>query len=161
MNQRTGNPKAQESETRVVDFNEVREKKLEQKRRRTERILFRNLVAVYSVGKDSKPYPVDLIELSEDGCSFQVPLDPTSENPIKNDEIPLRIYFSQDTYLEIFVKIVNARPSIENNVRTIRYGCQVDQSIKAYQAYQLFVRFLKQYALFAHRDLGKASAFYL
>jgi hypothetical protein len=161
MAQKIGSSVESGLENRVVDFNEAREKRLEQKRRRTERILFRNLVSVYSITENSKPFPVDLIEVSEAGCSFQVLADAPTSGLVKRDEIPLRIYFSQDTYLEIFVKIMNSRPSIEKNRRYVRYGCEIDKNVKSYAAYQLFVQFLKQYALHAHRDMGNISAFYL
>ncbi len=161
MTQRIGSSKENNLENRVVDFNEAREQRLEQKRRRTERILFRNLVSVYSITENSTPYPVDLIEVSESGCSFQVLADAPTSGLVKRDEIPLRIYFSQDTYLEIFAKIVNSRPSIEKNRRYVRYGCEIDKNVKSYAAYLLFVQFLKEYAVHAHRDLGNASAFYL
>jgi hypothetical protein len=161
MSQKIGNNKEVTPENRVVDFNQAREQRLEQKRRRTERILFRNLVSVYSMSEDSKPFPVDLIEVSEDGCSFQVLADAPTSSLVKKDEIPLRIYFSQDTYLEVFAKIKNSRPSIEKNRRYVRYGCEIAKNVKSYAAYQLFVQFLKQYVVHAHRDLGSASAFYL
>ncbi|MEO5970352.1 MAG: PilZ domain-containing protein, partial [Bdellovibrionia bacterium] len=154
MAQRIGSSKETSSENRIVDFNEAREQRLEQKRRRTERILFRNLVSVYSLTEHDKLFPVDLIEVSEDGCSFQILADAPTSGLIKRDEIPLRIYFSQDTYLEIFAKIVNSRPSIEKNRRYVRYGCKIDKTVKSYAVYQLFVQFLKQYAVHAHRDLG-------
>jgi hypothetical protein len=161
MTQRFGSGNENDSENRVVDFNEARELRLEQKRRRTERILFRNLVSVYSMDENSKPFPVDLIEISETGCSFQVLADAPTSSLIKKQEIPLRIYFSQDTYLEIFAKVMNSRASIEKNRRYVRYGCEIDKSVKSYTTYRLFVQFLKQYSIDAHRDLGNTTAFYL
>ena len=137
------NSREKSPDNRVVDFNDAREKRLEQKRRRTERILFRNLVSVYSITEDSKIFPVDLIEVSEEGCSFQVLADAPTSGLIKRDEIPLRIYFSQDTYLEVFVKIVNSRPTIEKNRRYVRYGCAIDKTVKSYAVYQLFVQFFR------------------
>jgi hypothetical protein len=161
MTQRIGSKKETENENRVVDFNQAREKRLEQKKRRTERILCRNLVSIYSVSDGSKPFPVDLIEVSEGGCSFQVPDDSQSNSLVKKDEIPLRIYFSHDTFLEIFVKIIHSSPSIELNRRFIRYGCDIDKTVKSYEVYKMFVQFLKGYSIHAHRDLGNSSAFYL
>ena len=148
---------------KVVDFNQVKEKHLEEKRRRTERIFFKNLIGVYSVIGQGKMQPVDLVDISEDGCSFQIPLNLRNPSPWpqKSKELPLRLYFSQDTYLEIFARIVNSRPSIEKNRRYVRYGCEIDKTVKSYAVYQLFVQFLKQYAVHAHRDLGNATAFYL
>jgi hypothetical protein len=146
----------------VVDFTRVRAQKLEEKRRTTERIFFKQLLSVYSVIGHSSMFPIELIDLSEDGCSFQIPYDPN--NPWPKDataDLPLRIYFSQDTYLEVRARIQNSRPSIENNRRYVRYGCSVDKSTQSYAAYQQFVRFLKTYSEHAHKDRGDVSVFYL
>lgn len=145
----------------VVDFNEVRSQKLEEKRRRTERIFFKHLLSVYSVAGKSSLRAIEFIEMSEQGCSFQVPYDTQNPWPKDLSELPIRIYFSQDTYLEIFVKIQNSRPSIENNQRYVRFGCLVDRSVKSYSAYVQFVQFLKLYSEHCHKDAGDLSVFYL
>jgi hypothetical protein len=161
MTQRTGNSGSGETTLEsVVDFNQAREQRLEEKRRNTERIFFRNLIGVYSVTGHSKMQPIELIDVSEEGCSFQLPCDPERNWPTSN-ELPIRLYFSQDTYLEIIVRIQNSRPSIENGARFVRYGCMVDKELKSYPAYRAFVTFLKQYSEHAHKDMGDVSVFYL
>lgn len=148
--------------SQVVDFAEVRERRLEEKRRKNERIFFKNLLSVYTVVGDSKILPIELIDVSEEGCSFQLPHDTKRVWPNDaNAEIPLRLYFSQDTYLEVFVKIMNSRPCIENQARYIRYGCVIDPSTTAYPAYQQFVRFLKLYSEASHKDNGGVTVFYI
>jgi hypothetical protein len=163
MPQRTGNNSEAASNTpqQVVDFSEVRALKMEEKRRATERIFFKQLLSVYSVIGTSTMSPIEFIDLSEDGCSFQIPYD--AENPWPKDsaDVPLRIYFSQDTYLEIRCKVQNSRPSIENNRRYVRFGCSVEKETQSYAAYQQFVRFLKMYSEHAHKDLGDVTVFYL
>jgi hypothetical protein len=109
----------------------------------------------------SKMMPIELIDVSEDGCSFQIVHDPENVWPTTSGEIPIRLYFSQDTYLEIHIRIQNSRPSIENNSRYVRFGCTVEKDLKSYPAYQLFVKFLKLYAEHAHKDMGDVSVFYL
>ena len=145
----------------IVDFNEVRAQKLEEKRRKTERIFFKHLLAVYSVAGNASMFPIELIDVSEEGCSFQVPFNPDKPWPNDANEVPLRLYFSQDTYLEVRVQIQNSRPSIENNARYTRFGCTVDKDTAAYSAYQQFVRFLKLYSEHAHKDKGDVTVFYL
>jgi hypothetical protein len=157
---RTGND-GQTPKSTVIDFNEVRAQKLEEKRRTTERIFFKQLLSVYSVIGNSSMCPIEFIDLSEEGCSFQIPYDAKNPWPKDSNDVPLRIYFSQDTYLEIRVKIQNSRPSIENNRRYVRFGCLVDQNTKSYAAYLQFVRFLKTYAEQSHKDTGDVSIFYL
>ena len=143
-----------------LDLGEVRAQKQEEKRRNTERVLFRNLLSVYSVVGDTSMCPIELIEVSEDGCSFQVPFRPEKPWPASAIELPLRLYFSQDTFLEVKMTIVNSRPSIDHGDRYIRYGCSVDKQGPAYAAYQQFVRFLKLYADQSRQDTGGVKVFY-
>lgn len=165
MPHRTGNGSSNQINSttgqHVVDFGQVRAQKLEEKRRTTERIFFKQLLSVYSVIGNSAMCPIEFIDLSEEGCSFQIPYD--AENPWPKDsaDLPIRIYFSQDTYLEIRVKIQNSRPSIENNRRYVRFGCSVEKTTQSFAAYQQFVRFLKTYSEHAHKDMGDVSVFYL
>ncbi len=146
---------------RVIDFNEVRAQRLDEKRRKTERIFFKHLLSVYSVLGNSEMCPIELVDISEHGCSFQVPYDPARPWPKDLNEVPLRLYFSQDTYLEIHVKIQNSRPAIERNTSFMRYGCSIDQTTGSYNAYQQFVKFLELYAEHSHKDLGDVTVFYL
>ncbi len=159
MPQRTGNNG--EGIQQVVDFNEARAQKMDEKRRKTERIFFKHLLGVYSVTGNSQMRPIELIEVSEDGCSFQVPFDTAKPWPSDSTDLPVRLYFSQDTYLSITVKIVNANQAIDNSARYMRYGCSIDKTISSYPTYQQFVRFLKLYSEHAHRDMGDVSVFYL
>ncbi|MGK5087801.1 PilZ domain-containing protein [Bdellovibrionota bacterium FG-2] len=149
------------TEKQVIDFGEVRTKRLEEKRRKTERIFFKHLLNVYSVIGNGVIQPIEICDISEEGCSFQVPFNSNSPWPTTTDNVPLRLYFSQDTYLEVFVTIQNSRPAIENNARYMRYGCSVHQTTASYAAYQQFVKFLKLYAEQSHKDLGDATVFYL
>ena len=163
MTQRTGDGMQGNvhADSQVIDFNQARENRLAEKRRANERIFFRNLLSVFSIVGPGKMTPIDLIEVSEDGCSFQIPHNPEAIWPNHTNRIPIRLYFSPDTYLEIQVKIQNSKPSIENQNRYIRFGCSVDQSTQSYPAYQSLVRFLKVYSEQAHKDLGEVSVFYL
>jgi hypothetical protein len=147
--------------TAVVDFGQARAQKLEEKRRKTERIFFRHLISVYSVVADTAMCPIELIDVSEDGLSFQIPYDAERPWPADLHEIPIRLYFSQDTYLEILARIENSSPGIENHARYVRFGCAVDREMSWYPAYQQFVRFLHAYSEHAHKDKGDISIFYL
>ena len=149
------------STQQVVDFNEARAQKMDEKRCKTERIFFKHLLGVYCVSGNAQMRPIELIEVSEEGCSFQVPFDAKNPWPTDDGEIPLRLYFSQDTYIPVHIKIQNARPSIEEGSRYMRYGCKVDQNYTSYPAYQQFVKFLKLYSEHAHKDKGDVSIFYL
>lgn len=157
----SGSKKNNTSKKQVINFTEIRSQRLQEKRKHTERIFFKNLLSVYSITDKGRPFPIELIDLSEEGCSFQI--QHNVENPWPQDtrEIPVRLYFSKETFLEILVKIKNSSPSIEKGIRSIRYGCVVDTKTQSYVAYQAFVRFLKLYAEQAHKDTGKVTAFYI
>lgn len=146
---------------KVVDFSQVRSQKLEEKRRKTERILFQNLLGVFCQVEDSRIKELQLVDVSEEGCSFMVPFDTKNPWPNTSGELPIRLYFTQETYLLVRAKIVNSRPCIENGARYVRYGCTIDQTLQSYEAYRQFVRFMKAYSEQAHKDSGKDSVFYI
>ena len=154
-------PKDQQAEETIVDFSEFRAKKLEEKRRKTERIFFKQILGMYSVVGNEEMRAVELVDVSEEGCAFQVPFDPNDPWPKNMEQIPVRLYFSQDTYLQLHLEIMNSRPCIEEGRRYTRYGCKVDKSLTAYETYAQFVKFLTLYAQHAHKDKGKATVFYL
>jgi len=148
----------------VVDFTEIRAQRLEEKRRKTERILFNQMLGVYCVvgdPSDNRIKAIEMIDISEDGLAFQVPVDPKRPWPSNDKELTLRLYFSQDTYLPVRVRIQNARALIDQGVRYQRFGCAIDTTVSSFSAFTQFVRFLKLYAEHAHKDQGDASVFYL
>jgi hypothetical protein len=146
---------------KVIDFNQVRSQKMDEKRRKTERIIFQNLLGVYCVTGNAQMRQLQLVDVSEQGIAFVVPFDVKSPWPRETEELPVRLYFTQDTYLPIQIQVVNSRPSIENGQRFVRYGCTVNTSLQSYETYCQFVRFLKSFSEQAHRDSGKDSVFYL
>lgn len=146
---------------RVVDFNRKREERLEDKRRKTERIFFQHILGIYCVTGQSDLQQVEVVDVSEDGCAFQVPVSDKIAGPKEKDNVPLRIYFSQDTYLPVIVTVQNSAQVITEGRRYIRYGCKVDKGVASYEAFRQFVLFLHLYAEHAHKDAGKVSFFYL
>jgi len=145
----------------LVDFGKAREQKIEEKRRKTERVFFKNLLAVYCVTANDAMAAVDLVDVSEDGLAFQVRFDAKNPWPKDFNELPIRLYFSADTYLEVGVRIQNSRQTIENGARLVRYGCTIDKEWSSYEAYLQFVRFLKLYAEHNHRDVGDLRVYHI
>ena len=161
MAQKFGNSgNGNNSTDRIIDFGKVRQEKLEEKRKDTERVFFNNLINVCTLTNNSHPRPIDLIDVSEEGCSFQIPYDQKNIWSESADEIPIRLYFSQNTYLEIHVKIQNSTPCIDKNSRYIRFGCTVAKELSSYNTYQTFVRFLKLYSENAHTERRQSSTSY-
>ena len=146
---------------RIFNFSEIRKNRLDDKRRKTERIFFKQVLGVYCVIGDAKPHPVELVDVSEEGCAFQVPFNPNKPWPDELQALNMRLYFSQDTYLPVRLRIKNSRPYIEQGVRYIRFGCEVDQSFSSYEAYKQFIKFLGLYSEHVHKDEGNVTLFYL
>lgn len=145
----------------VVDFNEAREQKLEEKRRKNERVLLKNMLGIYCVTEDEKIRAIDVIDVSENGLSFQLVFDPAHPWPRDEKDVGLRLYFTQDTYLPLRVQILNSRPVIDHGIRYVRYGCSIDPTLSSAETFKSFVTFLKAYSENAHRDLGDVTLFYL
>jgi hypothetical protein len=156
-----GAPALGEESGELVDFGKAREQKIEEKRRKTERVFFKNLLAVYCVTANDAMAGVDLVDVSEDGLAFQIRFDAKNPWPKDFTELPVRLYFSEDSYLEIGVRIQNSRQTIEGGTRLVRYGCTVDKEWSSYEAYLQFVRFLKMYAEHNHRDVGNVRVYRL
>lgn len=148
----------------VVDFNEARKDRLEEKRRKTERIFFKQILGVYAVTADPKEglRSVEIVDVSADGLAFLTPFNARDPWP-KDDEkeIVFRIYFSQDTYLPLMLKIENAAPCIHEGDKYTRVGCSIDKSVISSEAFDAFVKFMELYSIHAHKDTGKVSLFYL
>ena len=164
MSQGTGSSGKPEQEnngtSEVVDFSKIREQKLDEKRRKTERIFFKQILGVYSVSEDHMRQ-IELVDVSENGCAFLTPFNENDPWPAESTKMPIRIYFSQDTYISIGVEIKNSTPFIEDGIRKVRFGCEIKKDTVSYETYKLFIKFLNSYAKNAHKDNGQVSHYYL
>lgn len=148
-------------EGRVISFNKAREAKIEERRRKYERILFKHILGVYCVAEGKGLKAVELVDVSAEGMSFQLPQDSKNlEGMSAGAELTFRFYFSQDTYIPVVVKLVNSRSCIENGQKYVRFGCEVDKRPQSYEAYKLFVTFLSKYAETSHVDTGDLKFFF-
>ncbi len=138
----------------VVSLDQFRNRKQEEKKRTTERIFFNQLMGVYSVIQPGKMVPIELIDVSEGGLSVQVPFNQEKVWPTQATDIPIRLYFSSESFMEIKVDVKNSRPTIEGGTRYIRFGCSVQMEQRSYEAWQKFVTFLKIYSEVSERDSG-------
>ncbi len=145
----------------IVNFDEARAQKLEEKRKSTERLFFKNLISAYSVVDERALVPIEFLELSETHCTFQVPYDPSFPIASLGGPLPIRIYFSQSTYLELQTLVKSERQMIERGQRLIRFTCEIDRTSRSYETFIKFVHFLKSYSENLHKDLGDTTAFYL
>ena len=145
----------------IIDFISVRKEKIAKKRRKTERLFLKNILNINCVTSEYKARSVEIVDISEDGCSFRIPLDVKCPWPTKRDGLTLRFYFSKSTFLPISLSIKHSTPLIQNGVKYIKNGCSIDKSMSSYNTFKQFVNFLKLYSENAHIGHGKATAFYI
>ena len=143
--------------TEVINLDLFRSRKQEEKQRKTERIFFHNLVGVYAVVQPGKMVPVDLIDVSQEGLAIQVPYQSDKVWPTNTNDVPIRLYFSSDSFMEINVDVKNTRATIDGGVRYLRYGCAVNSTHRAYEAWAKFVGFLHSFSEVSEKDTGNIS----
>lgn len=145
----------------VINFTRARDAKIEEKRRRYERILFKHILGVYCVAEGQGLKAVELVDVSTEGLSFQLPLHSKNlESLATGSEVTFRFYFSQETFVPILVKVMNDRQCIEDGQKYVRFGCVVDTTSQSYETYKLFVMFLSKYAETAQQDKGDLKFFF-
>lgn len=147
--------------SKVIDFGKVREKRIEEKRRQYERVLFKNVLGAYGVAEGEGLRAIELVDVSATGMSFQLPSYSKNLDGLKvGKEMIFRLYFSEDTYIPMGIKILNRRPCIENGNTYERFGCAIDTNMQSYGTYKTFVEFLTKYAESAHQDKGDLKLFF-
>lgn len=148
-------------ESKVIQLDSYKKQKQDDRRKTTERIFMTHVLGVYCVFGNNNLHQIELVDLSEGGCSFQVPFSAERKWSQPGDRMPLRLYFNQDSYLEINVTVKNSTPLIQNGMKMSRYGCEVDANSSSFQTYTAFVKFLKLYADQAKSDGGKVNVYFV
>jgi len=138
----------------IINLNQVRNRKQEEKQRKTERIFFHDLIGVYGVMTGDRLIPIELADVSEEGLGFQLPYREEKKWPLDMTDQRIRLYFSEESFMEVVVNIKNSRPVIDSGDRYVRYGAEIASDHKTYNAWKKFVGFLKAYADVSQRDSG-------
>ncbi|MGE3611103.1 MAG: PilZ domain-containing protein [Bacteriovoracaceae bacterium] len=149
---------------KVVDFNEKRKKTIEQKRRTFERVVFQEFLGVYSVVDDQgSGYPISLVDISEEGCQFQLPFSLKAKNKFKSGtEVSLKIYFTKGSYLPAVVTVRHASEYIDKDGEAwLRLGGDFDTNLPSFKALSSFIHFIYQYAEFSCVDKGESKVYFL
>lgn len=149
---------------KVVDFSEKRKKTIEQKRRTFERVVFQEFLGVETVIDDQGAgFPVKLIDISGEGCQFQVPFSMKAKNQFKSGtELTLKLYFTKGTYLPAVVTLRHASEYIDKDGDAwLRIGGAFDTSLPSFKALASFIDFIYQYAEFSCVDKGESKVFFL
>jgi len=149
------------NEQSVINLDQFRTRMTAEKKRKTERIFFNNLVGVYGLVQPGKMIPVNLIDVSEGGLAIQLPYptEATGDKVWPKDSVglPIRLYFSADSFMEVLVDVKNSTPLVENGSKYMRYGCEVQTDQRAHHAWVNFVSFLRSYSDISERDNGNIS----
>lgn len=149
---------------KVLDFVGKRKENIEQKRRSFERVLFQNFLGAYTViDQDGTNYPVDLIDISHDGCQFQVPWNAKKDAVLpEGHEVTLRVYFTQSSYIPVSVEIKRSQEQVSTDGRVfMQYGCQFDKTTTSFEAMQSFIDFMYKFSEFSCIDKGDQRVYFL
>lgn len=149
---------------KLLDFVEKRKENVEKKRRSFERILFQNFLGAYSViNENGTIYPVTLVDISQDGCLFQVPWNPGRDKKFADDlELSMRMYFTKKSYIPVILKVKYGKESIGEDGRTyMHYGCEFDKSMSSFEAMSNFINFLYSFAEHSSIDKGDQKVYFL
>ena len=150
---------------KILNFTEKRKLNVEKKRRTYERIMFKNLMGIYSAieGKEAIS-AIELIDISKDGCLIQIPWTPMSkeENAWQSgDDLKLRFYFTKDSYLPAITRVKRAQEYVEKGRSYLRYGLEFDKSVTTFEALKSFIDFLYKYAEFSSADKDESKVHFI
>ena len=147
----------------ILSFSEGREKHIKEKRRQFERIVFNNFIGVHQeIRKDQLIIPVELIDISTDGCLFQIPNQRTLLPAIEvGEEIVLRMYFTKSTYLPIFIIVKHYRNKLKDTINFSQYGCKFNTEPPSFKAMASFIEFLQNYSEYSSIDRDETKTWFL
>jgi uncharacterized ubiquitin-like protein YukD len=151
-------------EKKVFNFSDKRKETIEKKRRQFERVVFEEFLGVYSViDDDGSSYPVKLIDVSYEGCQFQIPFSAKAKNQYKaGQDLDLKFYFTKGSYLPVVVKLKHIQEYIDKDgVAYLRIGGVFDSTLPSFNAIRKFIDFIYQYAEFSCIDKGERKVFFL
>ncbi len=146
------------SNGKLVQISDLRKEKQDEMRRNYERVLFKQILGCYTLIEKLGLKGVEMLDISQSGCSFQMPVEDGAFNP--GEEIDFRFYFSNDTFLPAKLTIKRVAKVSQFNRDYWQYGAIFDKSLSSFTALQKFVDFIGSYAENAKEDKGDARAFF-
>ncbi len=149
---------------KVVDFSEKRKQSIEQKRRSFERVVFQEFLGVETVIDDQGAgFEVKLLDISGEGCQFQVPFTMKAKNQFKSDtEVTMKLFFTKGTYIPAVVTVRHASEYIDQDGNAwLRLGGEFDTSLPSFKALASFINFIYQYAEYSCLDRGESKVYFL
>jgi len=148
---------------KVLDFANKREQNIEKKRRQFERVVFQNFLGAYSViDQGGSLFPVSLVDVSHDGCLFQIPWNFKESDPMRDGtEMTMRMYFTESSFVPVLLTIKNSREYIAEDGQTyLQYGCEFDKSVPSFKAVESFIDFMYNFAEVSTVDRQEKKVFF-
>lgn len=152
------------SDNKVINFQAKREENIEKKRRSFERICFNNFMGAYSVVEsDGYSYPINMVDISRDGLSFNVPWNEKTDSKLKlGDDLKLKVYFTKGSYIPVIVKIRHsALTEGADGVTYMQYGCEFDKSMHSFKAMEQFINFIYTFSEYSVVDNGEMKSLFI
>jgi hypothetical protein len=146
------------SDSKVVQFTQVRQEKQESLRRSYERVLFNRILGCYTVLEKLGLKSVEMRDISKSCCSFRMPADAGAFQ--LEEEVDFRFYFSNSTFVPTRLTIKRVTQAIENGVKYNDFGCTFDQSLSTYAAIEKFIEFINAYSMAAKEDKGELQVWF-
>jgi hypothetical protein len=138
------------SKVSIIDLNDYRKNKNEERRREYERVLFNRILGVYSFAEKTGLHHVEVVDISYSGIKFR---EDSPDHPLKlSQKIALRFYFTPSSYLRLVVEVKRTTPFKEEDREGLEYGCVLDKNTKSYDVIRQLISFMYKYAEIACQD---------
>lgn len=152
------------SMSKVIDFQAKRNESIEKRKRSFERVLFTEFLGSYAeIDENGTKFSVMMIDISRDGCLFQVPFAKASMDYFKNQKsLTVRIYFTKEDFLPLEIEVKHLNEYIDQRGDAyIRVGGEFDQQAPSFKAFQPFIEFIYKFAEFSCVDKGESKVYFL
>ena len=150
--------------SKVIDFQQKRQDSIEKRKRSFERVLFKEFLGTYAeIDNNGTKYSVGLVDISRDGCSFQVPFTEGSKDQFANNkDVTIRVYFTKDDFIPLVINVKHASEYIdEKGDAYMRFGGVFDKGLPSFQAFEPFIEFIYKFAEFSCIDKGESKVYFL
>ncbi|MDP7319873.1 MAG: PilZ domain-containing protein [Bacteriovoracaceae bacterium] len=150
--------------SKVIDFQEKRNESIEKRKRSFERVLFTEFLGSYAeIDENGTKFSVTMVDISREGCLFQIPFASGSLNHFKNTEyVTVRVYFTKDDFLPLSVKIKHFNEYVdEKGDAYLRFGGEFDKNLPSFQAFEPFIEFIYKFAEYSCVDHGESKVYFL
>ncbi len=137
---------------KIVSISDLRAQKENKDNRKFKRVLFGNILGAFALIEQKGLLKVELVDISERGLRFKMP---DYYGQFKKDEnFAFRLYFSQEDYIPLEVKVVHKVVSDQEGPTEVQYGCSIQATDEVFQCLQHLVSFIQQYVAVSKQDHG-------